>query len=283
MNKCLVCGHTDFKPVYSSTLLKCMSCGFVTANMQVSPELLEKTYSENYFKGEEYLDYLQDKEILQLNFKKRIETVRKLSRHSLPVTNCLEIGCAYGFFGELIVKNFTPAYLGFDVVREAVAFAHEKLGLQAKTTSYLDEPAPESPYSDVFMWDVVEHLERPDMFIEKAGRDLLPGGRIYITTGDISAWLPRMQGRSWRMIHPPSHLHYFSRGTLTRLLENKGFSVLKTSYPPVYRSIRQVFYSLFVLHKSNHLETLVNKIPLSWNVPINTFDIVFIVAEKNEK
>jgi 2-polyprenyl-3-methyl-5-hydroxy-6-metoxy-1,4-benzoquinol methylase len=281
MNRCIICGNPEFIPVYSSTLKKCLHCGFMTANMEISDVILRATYSVNYFRGEEYLDYLKDKEILQLNFEKRIRYIKKLVSGSLPVTNVLEIGCAYGFFGEVLKRHFKTAYTGLDVVAEAIDYGREVLKLGLFKGDYLERPGPADLFSDVFMWDVIEHLPEPDKFLQKVYRELAPGGRIYITTGDISALLPRIQGRNWRMIHPPSHIHYFTRKNLCRLIKTQGFSITGWKYLPVYRSLRQVFYSLFLLNrKGGRLEKLLNHIPEKWNFPLNTFDIVFVMAEK---
>ncbi len=281
MKSCLVCGSREFVPIFSGTLKKCSHCGFATANMEFSRELLEKTYSVNYFLGEEYLDYLQDKKTIQLNFLKRIKTIKKAVTDKLPLSNCLEIGCAYGFFGEILKKTWITEYLGMDVVPEAVQYGKNELKLNLKTGDYLEEPAPVNPFTDVFMWDVIEHLQYPDKFLRKISDELAPGGRIYITTGDFSALLARIQGKNWRMIHPPSHLHYFTKKSLIGLLENNGFSILKVKYLPVYRSVRQIFYSLFLLNRSGTLlNRLIEKIPAGLNISLNTFDIVFIIAEK---
>lgn len=281
MNVCIVCGSREFVPVFSGTLKKCVHCGFATANMEISRELLEKTYSVNYFLGEEYLDYLQDKKTIQLNFLKRIKTINKAISGKLPLSNSLEIGCAYGFFGEILKKTWDTEYLGMDVVPEAVQYGRNELKLNMKTGDYLEESAPVNPYTDVFMWDVIEHLQYPDKFLQKAFQELAPGGRIYITTGDFSALLARIQGKNWRMIHPPSHLHYFTKKSLIRLLETRGFSIMKVKYLPVYRSVRQILYSLFLLNKSGGLlNRLIENIPAGMNISLNTFDIVFIMAEK---
>jgi len=281
MNKCIICGNPEFIPVYSNTLKKCLHCGFMTANMEISEEILKATYSVNYFRGEEYLDYLKDKEILQLNFEKRIRHIKKSVTGRLPVTSVLEIGCAYGFFGEVLKRHWKADYSGIDVVPEAVAYGKDILKLDLATGDYLRRPAPGKEFSDVFLWDVIEHLPFPDKFLQKACQEMAPGGRIYITTGDISALLPRIRGKNWRMIHPPSHIHYFTKSNLCRLLESKGFSIVCSNYLPVYRSIRQAFYSLFLLNKKgSRLEKLLNRIPEKWSFPLNTFDIVFIIAEK---
>jgi 2-polyprenyl-3-methyl-5-hydroxy-6-metoxy-1,4-benzoquinol methylase len=281
MNTCIVCGGHEFIPVFSGTLKKCAQCGFATANVDFSPELLQKIYSVNYFLGEEYLDYLHDKKTIQLNFHKRINTIKKVVSGKLPLTNCLEIGCAYGFFGEILKNNWNTEYLGMDVVPEAVQFGKTQLNLNLKTGDYLQEAAPLKPYSDVFMWDVIEHLQYPEKFLQKAFKELAHDGRIYITTGDFSSLLARIQGKNWRMIHPPSHLHYFTKSSLIRLLKSNGFSIMKVNYLPVYRSVRQIFYSLFLLNKpEGKLNRLIEKIPAGLNVSLNTFDIVFIIAEK---
>jgi len=281
MNECIICGNKEFITVYSNTLKKCTRCGFASANMEISLEILESTYSINYFLGEEYLNYLQDKEVLQLNFEKRTHTIKKIINGRLPVTNCLEIGCAYGFFGEILKKHWNAAYLGIDVVPDAVAYGRNILKLDLITGDYLNLQTMASAYSDIFMWDVIEHLQFPGGYLRKAYQELATGGRIYITTGDFSSLLSRLQGPHWRMIHPPSHIHYFTRKNLFGLLESQGFSIVRSSYLPVYRSIRQVFYSLFLLNKKKGwLESLLKWIPARWNLAINTYDIIFIIAEK---
>ncbi len=278
---CLVCSATKFKPIYNSTLLRCESCGFTTANMEIDVAILQQTYTENYFKGEEYVDYLRDKDILQTNFKKRLNYIfRRLNK--LSFTNALEIGCAYGFFAETLTNALgNISYVGYDIVPEAIDYGKNELKQNVICGDYL-EAKIEKKVSDVFMWDVIEHLPAPEKFIEKVAGELQQGGRIYITTGDIERLVPRLQKAKWRMIHPPSHLHYFSRRTLSKLLENKGFEIVDVSYPPVYRSIRLIYYSLFMLRKKypGFIEKIYNLIPAKMNIAINTYDIMFLIAEK---
>jgi SAM-dependent methyltransferase len=278
---CLVCSAKEFKPIYNGTLLKCGACGFVTANMKVDSDLLKQTYTENYFKGEEYVDYLRDKEILQTNFRQRLHRIFK-KVNKLTITNALEIGCAYGFFAEELNLNLKKInYIGYDVVPEAIEYGKKHLKQNLICGDYL-EAKVDGKLSDVFMWDVIEHLSNPEKFIAKAAIELQSGGRIYITTGDIECLIPQIQKANWRMIHPPSHLQYFSKRTLTKLLENNGFVVIDVSYPPVYRSVRLIYYSLFMLRKKypKLLEKVYNIIPEKLNIAINTYDIMFMIAEK---
>jgi SAM-dependent methyltransferase len=283
MKECLVCGNKKMIPIYSETLLKCTQCKFVTANLEFDDDALKMIYNPNYFNGEEYLNYLQDKDIIQLNFEKRIQLIEKNRSDKLPFRNCLEIGCAFGFFGELLKKDRSISYKGIDIVPEAIQYGNRVLNLDLSLGDYLEFSAPETPYSDVFMWDVIEHLQFPGKFIQKISGELASGGRLYITTGDFSSFLSRLQGKHWRLIHPPSHLHYFSKRNLIQLLRKNGFNIINTTYPPIYRSLRQIFYSLFILGKRKRAfpEKLINRLPERWNIRMNAFDILFIMAEKS--
>lgn len=266
-------------PIYNSTLMRCENCSHVFANMTIEEDKLKEIYSENYFKGEEYSDYLSDKAMLQKNFKKRL---RYISRYSPKMTSVLELGCAYGFFAELIRTLPGLHYSGYDIVPEAIAYAKEKLQLNVFCEDYLIAKAPSTFYTDVFMWDVIEHLPQPELFIQKAAKESAVGGRIYITTGDISRFVPRLRKAKWRMIHPPSHLHYFTKKSITKLLNDNDYSVESITYPSVSRSIRLIFYSLFILRKKprKFIHNIYNKIPEKASVSINMFDIMFVVAKK---
>ena len=281
---CQVCNHSEWKEKYNGSLLKCLNCGFVTANMEVSSQELIALYSEKYFKGEEYLDYISDKNFIQKNYVKRLKHIEK---YHADISNVLEIGCAYGFFAELIKKKYIRIqYLGIDVSKEAVDYAKNNLKQNVQCIDFL-ELKTDQLYSDIFLWDVIEHLQEPSKVIKKASAELKFGGNIHITTGDIEAILPRWQKQNWRLIHPPTHLHYFSKKTLTKLLVESGFEIVQISYPTIYRSARQIYYSLFLLKKENKnglgnkLGKLIYKcIPIWLSIPINTFDIMFVTARK---
>lgn len=132
------------------------------------------------------------------------------------------------------------------------------------------------------MWDVIEHLERPDLFIAHIARLSRPGSLLYITTGDIGSPVARVRGRKWRMIHPPTHVHYFSRPTLERLLVNHGFRVVDVRTVGVARSFRQILYSILVLRmgRIKAYNALARLLPPTWGFTLNVFDIIQAVAEK---
>lgn len=280
MSTCSICQSEVTIKIYNNTLIKCKDCSHIWADLSLDEEELRKIYAENYFKGEEYADYLSDKEILQRNFIKRLNSLNKL-KNAPNFNSVLELGCAYGFFGELILKK-GKKYIGYDISEDSITYANKYFGNHFSSKNYLKDEIQKESFSDVFMWDVIEHLVNPEDFIKKASFETKLNGRIYITTGDISAWLPKKQKAKWRMIHPPTHVHYFTKKSITKLLSKHGFEIERITYPPVSRSIRVIFYSLFLLNKKHYsfMNWIYKLIPEKASLKLNTFDIMFVVAKK---
>ena len=276
---CPICHFSDAQPIFDNTLMTCQGCGHAWANLQLDHTYLQELYAENYFKGEEYADYLADKEILQMNFKKRL---KQIAKNTPEPKDILEIGCAYGFFYETIQQKFKSVnYQGYDISKDAIHYANKHFGPYFSAENYL-ELSISKTYDAVFMWDVIEHLADPGAFLAKASKEAKPGAMLYLTTGDFGALLPRLQGKKWRMIHPPTHLHYFTKKSMTALLTANGFKPVFFKYPPVYRSLGLIYFALFILNKKPNRfhQWMYNKIPKAAAIPINTRDIFFVGAIK---
>lgn len=280
--KCIVCDSYEFKPIYSDRLLKCGNCSFVTANVNSAEQVLKNPYTENYFKGEAYYDYLRVRISRQINFKHKLNLIYK-KVNKKEIKSVLEIGCAYGFFAQLFTEEFgkSSTYAGIDIIKEAIDYGVNELGQNLVYGNYLDYVS-DKKYTDVFMWDVIEHLAEPEKFIKKMSNECVDGGRLYIYTQDISAIVPRVRGSRWRNIHTSDHIHYFSNKTIKILLEKYGFTVFDISYPSVYRNVKQSYYYLFMLNKrySKIVKFIFDLIPENLTLPVNTYDNMLVMARK---
>ena len=56
-------------------LLECRSCGFSTADLDISAEELESLYTAKYFAGEEYKDYIAEETLMKKQFRVRLATL----------------------------------------------------------------------------------------------------------------------------------------------------------------------------------------------------------------
>jgi hypothetical protein len=86
------------------------------------------------------------------------------------------------------------------------------------------------------------------------------------------------------MIHPPTHLHYFSVATLRRLLERLGFDVIHVSHPGNSRTLRGVLYILLALKaKKPAIYRMLQSLPLlDIGFTVNLLDIMYVVARRRK-
>src|ERR1700693_689169 len=118
---CLVCDGTMGPDQRLTGLLRCRVCGFVTADLAISGREIEAIYGRDYFHGREYADYEFEGPSLKLNFRRRLQTLKRfVPDHSGK--RLFEIGCAYGFFLELARSEFMCVG-GVDISDDAVRYA----------------------------------------------------------------------------------------------------------------------------------------------------------------
>ncbi len=282
MTECIVCGGGEFKPVYNNVLLKCQACSFMTANIELDEKSLKEAYEEYYKDGGLYFHYLDAGRVYLSDFRKKIKHILKRVQRS-EIGTVLEIGCGHGFFAKALREELGEGldYTGFDLNKSAVDYGKANLGENLIHGDFLEYPE-EKKYTDIFMWDVIEHFKEPERYIEKLSRQCTCGGRLYIYTPDIGAMLPRLRKGKWRKIHPPTHLHYFSQKTIGLLLERYGFSVQDISYPTSYKNLKQGFYYTFMKNRrpSGVVRFLFGLIPEGLDIPVNMFDNMLVIARK---
>ncbi len=255
-------------------IVKCRECGLVYFDGSVDPRAL---YTSDYFNGGEYLDYHADKPIIQRNFRARIAHLAKLA----PRGKLLEIGSAYGFFLELAREKWEVQ--GIEISPEGVAHARDKLGLDVRAEDFLQAPEEPESFDLVCMWDTIEHLSSPMEHIEKAARWLKPGGYLVLSTGDIASLVSRIQRDRWRLVHPPTHLFYFSPDTLGRAVCRAGLEVAEVSHIGYSRSSKTMAYGMFMLGARRlpglySLATLGGRLDIP--VYLNLRNIMMLVARK---
>lgn len=278
-NNCIVC-HSNRSTLIYPGILKCDDCDYVFANLKLSQSDFELLYSSDYFNGEEYSDYLTDRVNHERNFKLRLKQLNKyidLSKYN----SLLEIGCAYGFFLNL-VKNRFERVVGVDVTSSGISYAKDKLQLDVYKSDLLKWDFKGKNFNIACMWDVIEHLKSPDLYLEKISKNMASGGVIALTTGDIDSIMAKLRGKRWRLIHPPTHAHYFSKNTLTRLLDRYGYDVVNIEYCGSYRSIDNIAYNIFVLRlKIPFIYKILKNIRItSLSVYLNLYDIMYVIAKK---
>lgn len=261
-------------------IVRCPKCGLAYVKTMPTLEELAHMYSAEFFKGSSsYADYVAEKKSLQNNFQRRLPVLRKYA----PSGRLYEAGCAHGFFLELARQHWEVS--GSDISEDAVRYARDELGLNVQVGDFESLPPAPNSYEVVVMWDTIEHLYDPVLAVQKSAEALRPGGILALTTGDIDTPVPRFQKKNWRLVHP-CHLYYFSRQSMTYLLEKHGLEVVHFSHPGNYRTLTQMAMVLtYGKTRENWRHSLFHQIEkLSFlnhlTINVNLFDIMFVVARK---
>jgi SAM-dependent methyltransferase len=267
---------------FGPALVKCGSCGLAYYPEDMAPEVVSGLYGELYFHGDEYYDYVAQRPALDANFSRRLGSVGK---YLPPNASVVELGCAYGFFLALI-KDRVASHIGFDISEPAVAYARSTLGVNATTDEFLNW-YPVEPIDMVVMWDFIEHVINPEAFLAHSAAVLKPGGYVVLTTGDIGAFVPRLRRLRWRMIHPPTHVYYFTVASLGAVMRRHGLQIVRVRHPAVWRNAHAMLDQVVRSRQHGIMRGLGRRVArLSWlqrlDVPLNLWDIMEVVAVKSD-
>lgn len=282
MIACIACGGTTWAPLWD-VLCRCGECGFIRAAELPSPEELAAIYTSAYFQGDEYGDYLADRDVHRRNFAARWNDMRRVAG---PLSTVYEVGCAYGLFLEYLSSQGVTAE-GIDVCGESVELARRELGQRATAGDFLTAPIEPGAHQAFCLWDTIEHLAHPEQVVSRVVELLPPGGWLFLTTGDIGAPLARLRGRRWRMIHPPTHLQYFSRRTMRGFLARHDLEVVEIKSVGVYRTLHSVLAGLTALGRG-WTRTVAARLQRTLSIPwqqrlgawVNLGDIMTVAARK---
>jgi len=201
--------------------VRCVNCGLIYINPQLSDEAVANIYSSVlYDQKSERLDLL-----LPTLYKYKAQLLKKFERFR-STDQLLDVGCFKGFFLYSASQRGWKTF-GTEVSVPATRFASRELGQQVFLGDLLRQPHLEqSDFDVVTLFDVIEHLSRPYLYLQKIHGLLRPGGLLYMETPNFHA-LPRfVLGKKWTIFNS-LHRYYFTPRTMTRILQKVGFESVK--------------------------------------------------------
>jgi 2-polyprenyl-6-hydroxyphenyl methylase/3-demethylubiquinone-9 3-methyltransferase len=154
---------------------------------------------------------------------------RFLLEHVEPGDRVLDVGCGEGrFAGALAAAG--ARVTGVDVAEEPLRRARGRhagleLALLADGGAW---PLADASFDVVWAGEVIEHVADTAAWLSELRRVLRSGGRLVLSTpanGSISLLVAALSTRAFAARFDPrgEHLRFYSRATLTRLIEDFGF------------------------------------------------------------
>ncbi len=219
-------------------IVRCKECGLVFTNPMPKMETFyTETIDETYLNSEDQRRFTAENSLKQIL---KYKNTGKL----------LDIGCATGVFLDAAEKAFQVE--GIELSNWAASIASKKHKVYQKP---LNELEAKNKYDVITLWGVIEHFEDPKTELSSISNALVPGGLFVIYTGDVEAWLPKLLGKKWWWFQG-MHLYYFSKKTLTKMLEDVGFEVVQNRNHKLYFRL----FSLAISLQRYKISKLINPI-----------------------
>jgi 2-polyprenyl-3-methyl-5-hydroxy-6-metoxy-1,4-benzoquinol methylase len=168
-------------------------------------------------------DDLDERTAHNINTRMADERLRLISKF-VNKGNVLEIGCATGEFIQEAQKSGFNA-LGIDASKMYTDYAQKK-GINVRH-GYLEDFKFDHSFDIVALFHLIEHIENPKNFLKKIYPLTSDSGMLYIITPNADGLLDKIFGYRHPLYIQPDHLLFFSKETLSRLLTEVGFNVLK--------------------------------------------------------
>ena len=205
-------------------IARCGKCGHVYQCPQ-----LDKSFGNKYFDDAYGDDDVESNPYFNSDLKlsHSMELFDALRALRPDIRRMLEVGAGEGAFLK-VAKDAGIEVTGTELSRMAVRKAREAFGVDLHFGDVADLPAS-MRFDTVVLWDVIEHLPRPDLVLETLEERLEPGGSILLTTGNYECADRIVAGDRWWCWHP-DHYHYFSPSgieSLGRRLGLVGFQTLR--------------------------------------------------------
>jgi 2-polyprenyl-3-methyl-5-hydroxy-6-metoxy-1,4-benzoquinol methylase len=198
-------------------ILECKNCNFawqypINHKGHDSVKFFENAYSIGAKKGKYFdPDYKRDISYLKFEF---------LSKFCKEKASLLDVGAGAGIFANHMAKKGWKVTAIDPALDLNLKSRHDNLDLIKGNLNNIKE---EKIFDVITMWDVIEHVEKPNDLIKETTNYLKKGGWLIIETGNYkSAERLRQGAKHW--IYKLDHRWYFTPDSISFLLERNGFT-----------------------------------------------------------
>lgn len=251
---------------------RCRNCAFVSSKQEKNPNLTSRM--TDYEAA--YLEYLADSPGDQERFTLLLNWLTGFG--SMEGKRILDVGAGSGKFVRFLQEKGLCAY----GLEPATPLYNEFLaGDDVFFCEFLENFSEETIGGSVdtlVAWDVIEHVERPAVFLESVSRVLKPGGLLFLSTPDVGSFLARVAGKRWHHYNR-YHLSLFSRKTITAVAVQYGFRAVGFARLPRLNSLSYITqYLNDFLFGSMRLNLPVPARELV--IPVNLYDVMHTAFER---
>ena len=156
--------------------------------------------------------------------QRRFDVLRRLASQLITeAREMAEFGCGNGLLQRQVEEKYGREVTGFDLNECALKQNLSKLSSVCCYDIYAKEAALRERFDLIFLFDVVEHIEDEDRFLEALMFHLAPGGKIIVN-------VPAGQWAYSAYDEAAGHLRRYTIGTLRETTRRNHLEVASWSY-----------------------------------------------------
>src|SRR5207249_9324746 len=106
----------------------------------------------------------------------------------VPEKRVLDIACGEGYGSAALARAGAASVVGVDISAEACEHARRKYGVDARVGRADRIPLPAGSIDVIVSFETIEHVERPESFLNECVRVLAPGGALILSTPNREAF-----------------------------------------------------------------------------------------------
>jgi len=168
----------------------------------------------------------------------------------------LDIGCGNGWLSTLYRLQGDELY-GADISELNIKRAKERGVIAIQHNIETELPYADSFFDIILCADVLEHLFFPEKVISEMYRILKPNGILIIGVPNLYCLRNKIEmflGNAIFIEYPVNfeHIRHYSKRTISKILTNNGFSIIKTRGSGWTFNSERFFWALSLLHGGNY-------------------------------
>jgi len=303
----MACNHHTVRETAchgGTPLYRCDDCGLIFTGQYrrpFDPKELYETYYRHELSGAGRFGYGVERLIKFFRFWRAFKIFTTYPR----AKSILDIGSGRGFMLYYLKRYFGyRRTAGTQISKNAYEFSRTTLGLEIYDKDLLELEFPDESFDVATVWQVLEHVQRPEQYIEKLRRLLRKGGHIIVEVPNYHSWTRALTRKYWLGLDLAHHIYFFTPRTLCRMLEKHGFRIRKvhtfsleystflstSSLVSVMTDTDNLFFNCLQERRFNwriglHALLFFITIPLSFLVNVLLFfsrkgEVLFVGAEK---
>ncbi|EQA36939.1 putative methionine biosynthesis protein MetW [Leptospira inadai serovar Lyme str. 10] len=224
---CYLCESRKNKTIFIENeipIVRCLICNHVFSTYK------QEEHFENYWDAEESEYDLNWWDTAHREIYKDFIT----SFLTEPNGKILDVGCGLGFFIKML-QDERPEWeaFGYEISKSAVKFARKRNGLKNVRSGIVQASGlPKESFDIITLWDVLEHIPKPQDLLTYLFTLLKPGGFLFIQTPNFPVQLLKAKLKvlvkgmvsDGHYLEAKDHINDYSEETIKLLSKQCGFS-----------------------------------------------------------